>query len=371
MDLKHLDHQLKITPFLARLYDQTRIEELAESNRPEQRVELTNIITELLEMELSPRESELVADVLVEIVRQAETDLKEALAERFSVMDNVPLRLILFISNEEINVAGHVLRKSPILSDLDLIYIIKSKAPQYWAEIAKRDVLSAQVIEVLAETEDLETAISLAENKKIKLTERALTVMADIARESDRLAMPLLRRDEISHDIVKMLYSYVGMELRAYISRHYDIDVSEQIRETVDSLIREDKGDEGEANYVPSDMMLRLSKDFQKRGSLDVHMMLGTLRRGELAAFVAQFSVYVSMTHEQLLALLQSNNGDVLVALCKVNGIIKNDFISIYLLTNRIRNKGKMVELKNITYLVSLYEKMSDQEATDLLKSFS
>lgn len=370
MDLKHLDHQLKITPFLARLYDQTRIEQLAESNQPEQRVELTNIITELLEMELSPRESELVADVLVEIVRQAETDLKEALAQRFSVMENVPLRLILYISNEEINVAGHVLRNSPILSDLDLIYIIKSKASQYWAEIAKREVLGAQVIDVLAETEDLETAISLAENKKIELTERAVTIMADIARESDRLAMPLLRRDEMSDDIVQMLYSYVGMELRAYISQHYDIDVSEQIRETVDSLVRDNNGNTESANYVPSDAMLRLSKDFQARGSLDINMMLGTLRRGELAAFVAQFSVYVSMTHDQLLMLLRLDKGDALVALCKQNDILKNDFISIYLLTNRIRNKGKMVELKNITYLVNLFEKMNDQDVQDILKSF-
>ena len=127
MDLSFLDKSSDVTPLLVRLYDSHKLYGLAKDKKPLARAELMSIISDLLGMNLSPRESELIADVLIALMRQAEKDLRQALAERLSMLEKAPLRLILQISHDEIEIAAPVLRNSAVLGELDLIYIIKSK----------------------------------------------------------------------------------------------------------------------------------------------------------------------------------------------------------------------------------------------------
>src|SRR6056297_122186 len=126
-----------------------------------------------------------MADVMISLMRQAEIDLREALAERLAVLDNVPLRLVLQLSNDEIDVARPVLKQSPVLSDMDLIYIMKSKGPEYWQAIAQREHMSNQIMNLLSDTRDVETGIALVENEKITLTEHTLNVLSEVAQNSD------------------------------------------------------------------------------------------------------------------------------------------------------------------------------------------
>ncbi|MCK6418949.1 MAG: hypothetical protein L6Q57_08470, partial [Alphaproteobacteria bacterium] len=109
MDLGFLDKSSHVTPLLVKLYDSHKIYTLAHDKKPEARQELTKAVLELLDMDLNPREGELIADVLIALIRQAERDLRQALAERLCAMDNVPLRLVLHMANDEIDVARPVL----------------------------------------------------------------------------------------------------------------------------------------------------------------------------------------------------------------------------------------------------------------------
>src|SRR5688572_4950053 len=119
MDLSFLDKSSGVTPLLVRLYDSHKLYRLAKDRKPFARAELTSTVSALLDVALSARETELVADVLIALMRQAEKDLRQALAEKLSILDQVPLRLVLQIANDEIDVAAPVLRNSPILGDLD------------------------------------------------------------------------------------------------------------------------------------------------------------------------------------------------------------------------------------------------------------
>ena len=236
MDLSFLDGSPNVTPILVRLYDSHKLYGLAKDKNPHARVELTSAVTELLEMKLSPRESELVADVLIGLIRQAEQDLKEAIAERLSIVDTVPLRLALQLANDKIDVARPMLKNSAVLGDLDLIYIIKSKSTGYWQAIAERKQMNEQVMNVLVDTGDIDTGIKLAQNKNITLSDYALGVLCDMARGSDALAQPLLRREEVDATLAAALYDYVGEELKTYITQTYPTH-SAQMNEVVDEVV--------------------------------------------------------------------------------------------------------------------------------------
>lgn len=369
MNLGFLDKSSKVTPLLVRLYDSQRLNGLAKDQQPAAKAELTNAICELLDMELSARESELVADVMIGLLRQAELDLRQALAERLAPIDNVPLRLILQLASDEISVAAPVLEHSKVLSDLDLIYIIKSQPADYWQYIAQREKLSDQVMNMLADTGDLYTAIKLAENKKIKLNEYAITALSDLAQESEVLAQPLLRREEVPATVAQKLYQFVGKELKAYIEQEYGVtrdDVSSALDEVLLEMV---DAAEHEDEFMPSSAMMKDAERQKEKGLLTIKLMLGSLRRGQIRPFVAQFTHFVGIDVSYVLEILAQSSGQGLAVACRAVDIRKEDFISIYLLTNRVRGKGRMVELSDMSKAASYYIRLDRKMAQNILEN--
>lgn len=368
MDLSFLDKSSGVTPLLVRLYDSQKLYGLAKDKKPLARAELTSAVSQLLEMQLSSRETELVADVLIALMRQAESELRQALAERLSIMDNVPLRVVLQISNDSIDVASPMLRNSPVLSDMDLIYIIKSKSTEYWQAIAARQSLSEHLVNLLADTRDFSTAVVLAENEGIKLTETAVSILSELAQGRDELASPLLRRDEVTNEIAVKLYHLAGQQLRQYIIENYKVGTDVLIS-TVDEVILEFVEAVDAHNFVPTVNMIKTAERFHKKGLLTVSMMLGTLKRGQMQLFTAQLALFTGMAHQTVADILIQPSGQGLAVACRAFEIAKPDFISFYLLTNRVRNQGKMVDMKDIGRAIHYFDSIKTEVAKDIIKN--
>jgi uncharacterized protein (DUF2336 family) len=368
MDLSFLDKSSNVTPLLVRLHDSHKLYTLAKDKKPLARVELTKAISELLEIPVTPRESELIADVLIELMRQAETDLRQALSERLAIMNNVPLRLVLQMANDEIEVADPVLRQSPVLGDLDLIYIIKSQGPLYWKSIAARKTLSEQIINILADTRDFDTGAALASNMNLKLSEHAVVVLSDLSQKSEKVARPLLRREEVTSEVASKIYKFVGEELKKFIVQNYEIDTDTLIS-TVDDVVLELTESQGNAELKPSTAMLKAAERFGEKGLLTVKLMLGTLRRGQIPAFVAQFSKFTGLGPDTIGEILLQKSGQGLAVACRAHDISKQDFVSIYLLTNRIRNQGRMVDMQDMTRAINYFNRINADVARNIMKN--
>lgn len=368
MDLSFLDKSSGVTPLLVRLYDSHKLYGLAKDKQPLARAELMSVVSDLLGMDLSPRESELIADVLIALMRQAEKDLRQALAERLSMLEKAPLRLILQISHDEIEIAAPVLRNSAVLGELDLIYIIKSKSSEYWCEIAARKKLSDHVMNILADTRDFDTAMTLAENTFITLTEHTLGVLSELAQNSEDIAMPLLRRDDVGSEIASKLYQFVGYELKRYITENYEIE-SGMITDAIDDIILEFVDVAEQDQFTPPTSVIQSVERFHSKGLLTVKMMLATLKRGQMQTFIAMFSKFSGLPVDTVISILRQSSGQGLAVACRAREIAKQDFISMYLLSNRIRNSGKMVDLKDITRAISYFDRIQPGIAKGILEN--
>lgn len=373
MDLSFLDESSQMTPLLVKMYDSQRLHGLAQDKKPLARAELSGAVCELLEMELSPQESELLADVMIELMRQAEIDLRQALAEKLSIMENVPLRLTLQMANDDISVAGSILSKSVVLSDLDLIYIIKSKGADHWRAIASRPQMSDQIMNILVDTNEEGTVETLIKNTNIKLTEYALDVTTQLACESERLAKPLLQRPEVTPDIAKRLYHHVGDALKAYIKDEYGDSVGGSIVDLVDDVIVE-FSDAAEEEHLtdgegPGQNALKDADRYKEKGLLTTKLMLGTLRRGQFDAFTAQFSRFTGMSPKTVKDILEQPSGQGLAVACRAFDINKADFVSIFLLTNKLRDADKMADLKVMDKAINYFERIKEDVAKDIIQN--
>lgn len=366
MDLTQLDKASSITPLIVRLYDNQQLYSLARDKKPEARRELTQAVAEILEKNVGESENELIADILIALTRQAEMDLRQAIAERIAGMDNVPLRLILQLANDEIEIAAPVLRASPVLGDLDLVYIIKSRGAKYWQEIAARKVLSAYMINMLAETRDMGTALALTENKTISLPDNALSILTELAETSDALANPLLHRPEMKPDLAAKLFHFVGEELKAFIKAHYKVEPTEVLK-AVDDVV-EEMAAAAQNSFMPTDSMLAAAAQQQEKKLLTIELMISCLRRGQIASFVAQFTAYTGLSVKTVETILTQNRGQGLAVACRAFDIPKPDFISIFLLTNPMRSKARIVDLKDMGRAIEYYDRLKQQLAREILK---
>lgn len=366
--MRLFDKSPQVASLLVRLYDSHKVYDLARDDDPLARAELTSAVAELLEahVHLNSREQELLSDVLIGLMRQAERDLRAALAERLSVIESAPLRLILNLANDEIEVARPVLARSVVLSDLDLIYILKAQGAEYWQAIARRQNLSAQVIDVLADKRENTTAQILVKNDAAHLTAHALDVFTDMARSSEDLAKPLLMRPDLPEDIVRKLYDHVGQELRHYIRDYYGI-FSGEVTNAIDEIMLEFTAHESHDRFMPNERVLMAARQYADKGKLTLHTMMQSLKRGQITSFIAMFSVYTGVSAEKVHDYLHQVSGRGLAVICRAHGIQKNDFAMIYLLTNRMRSEHRIISQADMMSVISYFDHVRPEIALKMI----
>ena len=361
MDLRLFEKTPQIAPLLVQLYESHKLYSLAKDKRPLAKAELTSAVAQLLEVHLSSQQKELLADVLVTLVRQAEKDLRFALAERLAVMDNVPLRLILQLANDEITIASPVLRKSPVLTDLDLVYIIKAHGSDYWRAIAAREYLSPLIIDVLADTLDAGTAIVLSANDRIKLTAHALRLLTSMAQESEDIARPLLARAELPERIARHLYDHVGQELRLWIDSHFGGELDGEANRVIEGIIVEFA--EAQREFMPTADMMKAAERFSSLGMLSMQMMMEALHKGQIASFVAYFARYTGLMPSRVHDFLKQACPKGMAIACRAFGVQKSDFSRIYLMTHRMRSSDRMVNHADMLEVLTYFDKVRPEVA--------
>lgn len=367
MYMNLLENSPEIGPLLVRLYDRHKLHNLTKGEGENTRAELATIMTDLLSLDLEPSEGELITDVLIGLLNKAEVDLRSALADRLSTMGGVPLRMVLHLANDEIDVAQSVLKESEVLTDTDLIYIIRAKSSAHWKAIAQRAEMTDGLIDALVDTKDLPTAITLSENDNIVLTKHAVNRFTNMARHSDDLAKPFITRNEVPDMVVTKLYQHVGIALKQFIREEFgSIDI-DAVDSAIDDVVFQASLPQS-ADLTPTVDLLIMAENMMEKGFLTPDVMIDNLRRGQVLTFVAQFSVYCGLLEETIREMLAQKSAQGLAIACKATGIQKPEFVNMFLLTHRFRAGGdRVINKDELGLALKYYEKITERMAREIL----
>lgn len=346
MDLNHFKTP-DVAPMLVKLYDTQRLYDLANDKEPAARMELSGMIAELLTMDLSARETELIADVLIALIHQAEINLRHALSDQLSRLPNVPLRLILELANDEIAVAKPILENSIVLGEMDLIYIIKSKPADYWRAIAKRDALDNSVIDALANTKDEKTACTLALNEKITLTDHAARILSDMALECDQLAEPLIKRNDIAKDILENVYALVGDAMKYDINKDYDI-CSHTLDQAMDSAILQ--------------AQIKQIKNSSEK-NFNEHTLIALLKKRDTDTFIKGMSEFSGLSAHKCADIMMNSDVKLLAVICRAKSVQKAEFISLFLLGGIFRSEENTAAVPDTQKAIRIFDVIRPEKA--------
>jgi uncharacterized protein (DUF2336 family) len=344
--------------------------QLAQDTSNEGRSRLARAASDFFEEHaLNDAEQRLAGEIMLNLVRQAETDLRQALAERLSLQTEVPTELIIFFANDEFSVAKNVLMHSPVLKDIDLMHVIKSKGEEHWRAIAMRPALTPMVTDRLIDTHDPGTMMNLIDNQRTHLQKGSVKKMIRVAAASEHLQAPLLRRPEIDTDTATELYMIVSDALRKQITARFPLN-AQAIEKSFDLLLQE-LTNESRGQSLVSPEMHMLARRFGERGELSPDLMIRTLRRGQMGFFVALFAQRVEFTPEAVLKMIRKEGGKPFILACRAIGMLKSEFASLFLLSRGIRMGDKIVDQRELAMALKYYEALKDFDVVRIVRSWA
>lgn len=147
--------------------------------------------------QLTPQERHMAGDVLVELLRSADQDIRESVAKRLVMLNEAPRTILVMLAKDEIQIARHVLEESKSLTDSDLIQISRKVSGAHRAVIAKRRKVSDAVVDVLVEFLEEDVVETLLKNKEANFSETAIQRILTVSRSHQPYVGLLVKRDEL------------------------------------------------------------------------------------------------------------------------------------------------------------------------------
>ncbi|QYF86046.1 DUF2336 domain-containing protein [Brevundimonas sp. PAMC22021] len=165
----------------------------------------------------SAAETALYDTILSDLAAEMETAVRAELAQRFSETSQAPRGLIRRLARDELEVAGPVLRASPVLTDQDLIDVVQSQGQGHLREVSSRAHVSEAVSDAIVENGDDETLGTLLRNDGAQLSRAASETAVERAKANPALHASTVERRGLPADLLNEMYFVVEARLRQQI----------------------------------------------------------------------------------------------------------------------------------------------------------
>ena len=136
-------------------------------------------------------------EVIVRLAREIEFQARVELADRMADIANAPLQTISALAlDEDIAIAGPVLRRSARVSEDDLVKVAETRGQLHLRAVAARDGIAERVTDVLVERGDTDVRHIVAGNATARFSERGFRTLAESAASDGTLLVLLRQRGE-------------------------------------------------------------------------------------------------------------------------------------------------------------------------------
>ena len=142
---------------------------------------------------------DLFDGVLTSLVPHAELAARANLAERLSLLANAPRGLVGQLAHEdEIAIAGPLLRRSPVIDEQTLIEIAQAKGQGHLLAMTERPTLSSDLTDVMVRRGDRDVVRGAAGNAGAAFSSDGYSTLIKRAGQDGVLTLKVGQRDDLS-----------------------------------------------------------------------------------------------------------------------------------------------------------------------------
>jgi len=185
------------------------LDEIVRHGDPKRLAEAARRITELFltgAANFPPDHVDLFDGILIGLVPHTELAARADLAERLSVIANAPRTLVGQLAREdEILIAGPLLRRSPVIDERALIEIARIKGQGHLLAMSERPTLSPDLTDVIVRRGDRDTVRRAAGNAGALFSQAGYSTLIKRANQDGVLTLTVGQRDDLSDPQLKDL----------------------------------------------------------------------------------------------------------------------------------------------------------------------
>ncbi len=178
------------------------LDEIVRHGDPRRRAEAARRITELFLQGAATFRSDhvdLFDGVLIDLVPHTELAARADLAERLSLLANAPRALVGHLAREdEIAIAGPLLRRSPVIDERALIEIARIKGQGHLLAMSERPTLSCDLTDVIIRRGDRAAIRRAAGNAGALFSQSGYSALIRRAGQDGVLTLAIGKRDDLS-----------------------------------------------------------------------------------------------------------------------------------------------------------------------------
>ncbi len=347
----------------ASLFDD--LERALASGSQAHRVEILTRITDLFfagAAHYSTEQIKVFDEILAKLVAAIEPMARAKLATRLAPVRNAPAGVVRKLAfDDNIAVAGPVLRESECLNDADLVANADSKSQQHLVAISERKNLSELVTDVLVTRGDRDVVHSVSKNSSARISYAGFRMLLKRAVGDDKLAMLVGTRADLPRQHFLRLIEQASAAVRAKLMAENlgDSSIVAGVVDDISSGLRTDAQGVS-ANYAAAMASVEAMHRAGKLGEPEVYRFA---TEGQLAEVAVALTLICGVENDVVERALLAPGSDILVILAKLAGFSWETAKAILLLKAADRGLSE----NDLERATASFERLQSETARDVL----
>ena len=276
---------------MAQLLTAADVQRLIANPSGEARAETAAKVAEAFERgALSDAERQLAEQIFRVMVQDAEVKVRESLSSHLKSSANLPHDIAVKMAKDVEQVSLPVLEFSKVLSDADLVEIVRSSSAEKQTAVAKRAEVSGEVANALIDHGKTSGVVAaLAANKGAALGDAEVSKILDKHGSDVAVTNSLVTRPNLPLALSERIVHIVSASMRDYLVERHDL--SDEMAADLVLAAREKATIMLLPAGAKSTDVIEFAQQLHSAGRLSPTLILRALCSGDMAFFEAAMSV--------------------------------------------------------------------------------
>ncbi len=175
---------------------------------------------------LTENERVIAEQIFRHMLRDAEVRVRQALSESLKENPEVPHDVAAALAKDVDEVAMPVIESSLVLTDADLIEIVKSRGSDVQKTVAGRKNVSSEVADALVDEGSEDAVAVLVGNNSAQVSDATFGKVLDKFGDSEIVQVPMANREELPISVAERLVTLVSEQMKDHILTHHEVSPS-------------------------------------------------------------------------------------------------------------------------------------------------